>query len=115
MHGAKRSQFVPNALGLRLAPIVTEAAGQIEKNPGVIASARRQRNSPAHALNAPLAARNGAFPLAPTSHAGKDDVREFGCAGIKEILDHQEFQSAQKLERAMTIGFRIRGIFSENV
>src|SRR5579863_2842970 len=108
MHRTQSAHFVPDSFGARRSPFMAEAAGQLVDDVDIIAHARRRRYDEAHPLYAALARRDGAFAFTPARGCRQHYVSERGGIGVEEVLYHQEFEPSKQLQRAVTIGLRIR-------
>src|SRR5260370_740837 len=94
VHGAQAAKLVPDAFRVRVAPIVAEAAGEIENDLDVIANSTRRRYGASYPLHATLARSDRAFALTPACGSGQNHVGQFSSLGVEKVLDQQKLKPA---------------------
>ena len=97
----QRPDLVPDPLGVGLAPVVAQPAGELEDDRQVVAGARRAGRPPCG--RAGRAARElVTVPsrLGPGGARRQDDVGELGGPGQEQVLDDQEVEALEQPWRA---------------
>ena len=115
VHRRERPQLVPHLLGGRVAPVVAQPRGQLADDLDVVARLSRRVERAAHALDAPLAVRDGPFGLAPARRGGQHDVGELGGAGEEDVLHDEVVEPLEQVQRVHRVGLRLRRILADDV
>ena len=109
------SDLVPDRLGVGLAPGAAHPVGQVEDDRQVVAGAGRRRDRRAHALDAPLGVGDGAVALGPGRGGRQDDVGELGGLGQEQVLDDEEVEALEQLDRALLVGLGLDRVLADAV
>src|SRR5437016_6117761 len=97
--------FVPDILGGRSSPVAPEPPGKAAENRDVVARVSRRLERLAYALDAPLAACDGALRFAPRRGGRKDHIREFRGLCEENILHDEMVQPLEETARAGGVSF----------
>src|SRR4051812_44645957 len=89
-HRRERADLVPQVLGGRVAEVVPETRGDLRQDPELVAGVPWWIERLAHALDAPLAARDGPLCLAPGGGGREHHVRELRRRGEEDVLHDEE-------------------------
>ena len=110
----KRAHLVPDLLSTRIAPVVTETSRDPAQDPELVARVARGIERLAHALDAALAAGDGALAFAPSGGRGENHVSELRGRREEDLLHHEEVEPLEERLGAMLIGFRLAGILPDD-
>ena len=116
VHRAQRAQLVPRLLGVGLAPVVAQPAGELADDPAVVARARRAGRPPC----ALRCTRRSLLVTVPSDshHAavgGKTTSAISAVFGQEDVLDDHEVQPLEQLERALGVGLGLRRVLAKDV
>ena len=109
------ADLVPDRLGVRLAPAGAHPVREVEDDRQVVARARRRLDRLAHALDAALGVGDGALALGPGRGGRQDDVGELRGLGQEQVLDDEEVEALEQVDRALLVGLGLDRVLADAV
>jgi len=113
--GEKAAQLVPHVLRTRGAEVDAEPLAELVDDLDVVARLAGRVERLAHALHAPLGARDRALGLGPARRRGQHDVRELCGLREEDVLHDEMVEPFEQLDRMLLVGLRLRRVLADHV
>ena len=109
------AHFVPDFLGIRLAPVVSHPAREVEEDADVVPGPGGRVQGLAHALDPALAVGHRPLGFAPAGRGREDHVGHLGGRGEEDVLDDEEVEALEPMPGLGLVGLRLERVLAEDV
>ncbi len=115
MDGGEPADLVPDGLRIRVAPSRVHPVRQVEDDRQVIACPIGRLDRLADALDTALGVGDGPLALGPGRGGRQDHVGELRGLGQEEVLDDQEVEALEQVDRPFLVGLGLDRVLADAV
>ena len=115
MDRREAADLVPDALRVGVAPARAHPVRELEDDRQVVAGARRRRDGRPHALDAAFRVGDRALGLGPGRGRRQHDVGELGGLGQEQVLDDEEVEALEQVDRPLLVGLGLDRVLADAV